>query len=138
MVLRLPTDPPGVKFLFPVMVFDFVTPRGFPGLALVTTATERKTKGAPVSRGSTRTAPGNGFVKSDRTVPESRGVMFTEFFAAGLVAALAELILAVFSLIVAESTVFCRLKLLAVVWLWFVVFDGVAGEPPAMPTFFHH
>lgn len=58
-------------------------------------------------------------------------MILAEFLAAvGLEAALPEFILAVFSLIVAESTVFCLLKLLAVVWLWFVAFEGVTGVPP--------
>jgi hypothetical protein len=49
--------------------------------------------------------------------------------AEGRTAALAELIRAVFSFIVAESTVFWRLKLLAGVWLWFAVFGGTAVPP---------
>lgn len=60
----------------------------------------------------------------------SKGTLVEFFTGVGLVAAVAELILAVFSLIVAESTVFCRLKFEAVeLWLWFEEFGVPAGTP---------
>lgn len=61
---------------------------------------------------------------------ESTGILVEFLTGVGLVAADAELILAVFSLIVAESTVFCRLKFDVVeLWLWFEEFGVPAGTP---------
>jgi hypothetical protein len=105
MVLRRPTEPAASERL-PVIVLDLVTPRGF-GLAEL-----------PAETVDVRDQFASGNKKS---VPEvSRlGMLDTVLLAADGrpvpdAAAVAELIRAVFSLIVAESTVFCLLKLLLV------------------------
>lgn len=130
MVLRRPTDPPEDKFLFPVMVFDLVTPRGLPGLAPEQRNKTTRLDGEKIDekiKVESKTLQAwlrvcicvSDHILTDTISDyslESRAVILTEFLATvGRVGAFPEFILAVFSLIVAESTVFCRLKLLAVV-----------------------
>jgi hypothetical protein len=83
----LPTDPPIGTARFPVIVFDLVMPRGLLGLLA---------------------APGSKGVAVFTEAETGRAELAP---AAAAEAALAAAIRAVFSLMVAESTVFCLLKL---------------------------